>query len=343
MRMPALLLLLLLPADGSVAADAMDCVPARPLLLNVRIGDATPAQQVLLVGSMAPALRVVDVRTGTTLWSAGSAAPAMQHFAAMTAAFAGSLAALDTDNDGLHDRLYAGDLAGRLWRFDLHNGAPAATWASGGVFADFSNDAGRGFLAPPDVSLAAAPRAAPWLNIALGTAAPGHVAAGNRFYVLRDYTPFAAWTEAQYRDWPPLREADLLRVTTAGQPPDGDVVAGWFIELDHGEVITAAVTVANRTTVAIAESTTRTATGCRSAFSIATLQTASGHALVDALGNWRRLLPMPLASDATFTIAMDGGGADPARALCMLDDARIAGCDVDTRPRRTWWRRGNAE
>ncbi len=120
------------------------------------------------------------------------------------------------------------------------------TWASGGVFADFSNNAGRGFVAPPDVSLAAPPRAAPWLNIALGTAAPGYPAANNRFYVLRDYTPFAARTDAQYRDWQPLHETDLLRVATAGLPPQEEVVAGWFIELGTGEVITAAVTVAGQ-------------------------------------------------------------------------------------------------
>jgi len=340
---PALPLLLLLAHASAVLAAAPDCMPARPLLLNVRIGDATPAQRALLVGAQTPALRIVDVQTGTTLWSAGSAAPVTQHFANMTAPFAGSLAALDTDNDGLHDRLYAGDLAGRLWRFDLHNGAPPSTWASGGVFADFSNSAGRGFLAPPDVSLAAAPHAAPWLNIALGTAAPGHLAANNRFYVLRDYTPFAAWSDAQYRDWQPLHEANLLRVATAGPPPQEQIVDGWFIELGNGDVVTAAVTVAGQTTIAIADSTTGAVTGCRSAFSIATLHTDSGRVQLDASGNWRRLLSAQLPSDAVFTMTMDAAGADPARARCALGDEPIAGCDVDTRPRRSWWRRGNAE
>lgn len=342
MRPALMLLLLLAPAHLSRAGESLHCVPVRPLLLTVRIGEAALAQRVLLAGGDA-GLQVVDVRTGATLWSAGSAAPATQRFAAMTSPFAGSLAALDTDNDGLHDRLYAGDLAGRLWRFDLHNGAPATAWTSGGVFADFSNTAGRGFYAPPDASLAAAPRAAPWLNIALGTAAPGHVAADNRFYMLRDYAPFTAMTDAQYRDWPPLREADLLRVATAGEPPDEEIVGGWFIELGGGEVLTAAVTVAGRTTVAIAETTTGTTAGCRSSFSIATLQTATGQPLRDALGNWRRLLSTQLAFDAAFTITMDAAGADPARAVCTLGETRIPECDVDTRPRRTWWRRGNAE
>ena len=342
MRAALLLWLWVLQAGAALAAET-GCMPARPLLLNVRIGADTIPARVLLVGADTPALRLVDVQTGTTLWSAGAAAPVTQRFAAMTAPFAGSLTALDTDNDGLHDRLYAGDLDGRLWRFDLHNGAPAAGWASGGIFADFSNSAGRGFIAPPDVSLAAASRAAPWLNIAVGTAAPGRPAANNRFYVLRDYAPLMPWTDAQYRDWQPLLETDLLRVATAGAPPQDEVVAGWFIELGNGDVITAAVTAAGRTTVAIADSTPSAATGCRAAFSIATLHTASGNPQRDASGNWRRPLSTQQAAAAVFSLAVDAAGSDPARARCALGDAPVAECDVDTRPRRTWWRRGHAE
>lgn len=340
MRLLPLLLLLLSPVAAAATA-AVDCVPALPLPLTVRIDGATAPQQVLLVGGGTPGLRILDAQTGATLWSAGAVAPVSQRFAAMTAAFAGSFTALDTDHDGLHDRLYAGDLAGRLWRFDLHNGAPAGAWASGGVFADFSNDAGRGFRAPADVSLANAPGMAPWLNIALGTAAPGHVAADNRFYVLRDYAPFESWGDARYRDWTPLREAGLLRVTTATTPEEA-ITGGWFIELGSGEVITASLTVSGRTVLAVAETTTTAVTGCRSAFSVGTLDLAAARPLRDAHGDWRRALPGDIASDAAFTLAMDATGTSTT-ARCALGDARAAECDVDTRPRRTWWRRGDAE
>src|SRR5690606_23734483 len=116
------------------------------------------------------------------------------------------------DADGLHDRIYAGDLAGRLWRFDIHHGAPAGQWAAGGVFADFSNVEGRGFLAAADVSLSAPAGAAPWLNIAIGTAAPGNPAANNRFYALRDHAVRERWSQRQHEQWQALREQDLQRV-----------------------------------------------------------------------------------------------------------------------------------
>jgi hypothetical protein len=289
------------------------------------------------VGGGTPALRVVDVDTGATLWSAGTGA-ASQRFAAMTAGFAGSFIAIDTNGDGLHDRLYAGDLAGRLWRFDLHNGAAADAWASGGVFADFSNTSGRVFLAPPDASLAAdATRR--WFNIAIGTAAPGRSDANNRFYVLRDYAPQVAWTDAQYADWQPLREADLLDASTTLPTTIPD--AGWFMQLHGGDVIAPALTIAGRIVFAIAE-TTGPLTGCRSAFSVVGIDAQRARVLGEDTGTWRRPLSGEHLVDSAFQLTTTVVG-DMARALCSFGTEAVADCDVDLRAHRTWWRRGDAE
>jgi len=336
------LLALLLYSSGAGAAELANCLPQTPLLLNIHIGGAPDVQRALLIGGSTPALRLVDVESGAVLWSAGATTPVSQRFAAMTAAFSGSIVAVDTDNDGLHDRLYAGDVAGRLWRFDLHNGATADAWASGGVFADFSNGAGRGFRAPADVSLTAPHGVAPWFDIALGTAAPGYVAANNRFYVLRDYAPFNAWTNAQYRDWQALRETDLAQITTVGAPRDERLHAGWFIELGSGEVLTASLTVGGHIVLAVAESTTQAVSGCRSAFTIATLDAARPQPLLDPHGEWRKPLPEPVPTDSIFTLDAVTD-ADASRALCTFGGTHIADCDVDTHPRRTWWRRADAE
>lgn len=340
MKLLPLIFVLLPQAPG--AAAPVDCIPSTPLPLNVRIGLDTPPRQVLLSGAGTPALRIVDPRSGALLWSTGAAAPASQRHPGMTAAFAGSLIALDTDHDGLHDRLYAGDLDARLWRFDLHNGRDAAHWSSGGVFADFSNASGRGFRAPPDVSLHSAPGMAPWLDIAVGTAAPGHVDADNRFYVLRDHSPFEPWTDAQYEDWQPLRETDLSRLVTTGPSAATTNPAGYYIELGHGEVITPSLTVAGRIVLAIAHTSPAPMMGCRSAFSVASLDLAQGQPLLDAEGNWLRVLREALPSTASLVLAANP--AAPATSLlCSLGSARVAECDVDLRPRRSWWRRGDAE
>jgi hypothetical protein len=340
MKLLPLILVLLPQAPG--AAETADCIPTPPLPLNVRIGADPAPRQVLLFGGSAPALHIVDPRSGATLWSAGATAPAAQRYTSMTAAFAGSLTALDTDHDGLHDRLYAGDLDARLWRFDLHNGSDAHHWSSGGVFADFSNAAGRGFRASPDVSLHTSPGTAPWLHIAIGTAAPGHVDADNRFYVLRDHAPFEAWTGEQYEAWRPLREVDLSLVATTAPSPATTNPAGYFIELGRGEITTPSLTVAGRIVLAIAQTSATPTMGCRSAFSVAALDLVHGQPLLDAEGTWRRLLHEALPASATLTLTVIAAGPTTTM-LCSLGDARVAECDVDLRPRRSWWRRGDAE
>ena len=91
----------------------------------VRYGEAPP-DPVLLQSSLPNGLRLLDPVDGRELWSAGAGAGTTQQIAAMDAAFGTSLVALHLDEDGLHDRLYAGDRAGRLWRFDLRAGARAS-------------------------------------------------------------------------------------------------------------------------------------------------------------------------------------------------------------------------
>lgn len=339
--LPALACALLLQGPVAPAASPADCLSGTPLAMQVRIG-AAPPQQALLVGGTSPALRIIDARTSDTLWSADAGTAAAQRFPAMTAAFSGSFTALDTDRDGLHDRLYAGDLAGRLWRFDLHNGAPAAAFASGGVFASFGNSVGRGFRAPPDVSLATAPGASPWFNIAIGTASPGRGDANNRFYVLRDHAPFQPWSNAQYADWQPPGEADLLRVTTTMAPPPAGIDAGWFIELGSGDVLTASLTVAGRTVFAITDAATAL-DGCRAAVSIATADLVQVQLLATAAGDWRTALAGTHAIDTGFTFSTDAAGGDATTALCRFGDSHVSGCDVSLHARRSWWRREDAE
>jgi hypothetical protein len=296
----------------------------------------------LLHGGIAPALAIVERASGRLLWSASATPPASRQFAAMHAAFSGSLTVLDLDGDGLHDRIYAGDLGGRLWRFDLHHGADAASWATGGVFADFSNPSGRGFVAAPDVSLAG-PEAGgePYFNIALGTAAPGNVATSNRYYVLRDHAPFDSWTMQDYDDWQPLREADLLRLAgPAGA--DARIDEGYYIELARGEVLSPVITVAGRAVLAIADSAATPATQCRVAVSIATLQVDTARVpagATDEPAPWREPLPGSIVAGTAFTLA----AADGPIAPCTLDGTHVAACDVDTKPLRTWWRREDAE
>jgi hypothetical protein len=320
------------------------CLPPASVPIVVQIGDAPPVAA-LLEGGVEIPLSVKEAATGRVLWSGGEHS-AVQAFAGMDAAFNGSLAAIDLDGDGLHDRLYAGDMAARLWRFDAHHGANADQWLSGGVFADFGNAEGRGFVAAPDISLAAPAGLAPWLDIAVGTAAPGNPAANNRFYVLRDTAVLDAWPAWHSHRWRPLREYDLRRVPATVQDLHQAAAAvdtttpGWYVELGRGQVLTPSLTVEHRVVLVVAEAMPR-AGSCEIMARTGTLDLAQGRpALADADGGWLARLPRPVAVAGRLHLGVVAGAAV---AACTLDGERIAACDLDTRPRRLWWRRMDAE
>lgn len=340
----ALAALLAVPCGAHCAGALPDCLLSQPAPIAVRIGpEAAAPAEALLEGGTSPPLRVVDRRTGAILWSAGAFPPASQLFEAMRAAFAGSLAPVDLDGDGLHDRIYAGDLAGRIWRFDVHHGAPAAQWLSGGVFADFGEASGRGFVAPPDVSLSQRAGEAPWFDIAIGTASPAGAAADNRYYVLRDHVPFEAWTDAQYLGWTPITEADLAELPAMPDAAWESPPAGYFVRLGRGQVYSPSITIAGRAVLAIAGVRPTAAGGCRVLLSIAALtldRPVPADAEVPIPGGHSWLTPLPglVPADAGFALEARGNAA-----LCMIGGEHVADCDVATAPVLDWWRREDAE
>jgi hypothetical protein len=329
-------------ATNADAQDVAGCLPAAMVHMQVQFGDAAPVAAVLEGGFETP-LRLLEAGSGRLLWSAGGRLPAAQIFAGMDAAFTGSLTAVDLDADGLHDRIYAGDMNARLWRIDLHHGAAASRWASAGVFADFSNAEGRSFLAAPDVSMSAPPAAAPWLNIAIGTAAPGNANANNRFYALRDHATQGSWSDEQFARWIALREADLLRVVARAPPTEAPEhsPAGWYMELGSGHVVAPALTVNNRAMLVIAATLPRAGQPCEIFARMASFDLAQRRVVVPpgSTSNWHLPLSEAVPVAAGFQLGPIEGGIAP----CTLAGQRVPDCDVDTRPRRTWWRRGDAE
>ena len=72
---------------------------------------------------------MVDAETGNRLWYAGNNAGANLVLStagkAMTNAIPSRVTVADINSDGFADRMYVGDMGGRLWRFDITNGQPA--------------------------------------------------------------------------------------------------------------------------------------------------------------------------------------------------------------------------
>jgi hypothetical protein len=312
-----------------------------PVAITVRIGESAP-RRAWLRGGISPPLEVVEADTLQSLWSAAAWPPASQQFALLRAQFAGSLLPIDLDGDGIHDRIYAGDLAGRLWRFDLHHGLPAQQWATGGVFADLSAGSPRGFVAAPDVSLsaAAAPDSHAGFNIALGTVRLGTAPVDNRFYVLRDRFAFQHWTQAQYDRWRPLRENDLAQLPRLGATLTGPAPDGYFILVGGADILSPSLTVSGHATLALTDPGSSAGAGCSVSATVSAIDLATGAELGIAATHVAppTRLTLSMTVGESFTLRREG-----SHAACTLGEAHIAACDVDLSPRRTWWRREDAD
>ncbi|MBN1238547.1 MAG: hypothetical protein JXB36_08590, partial [Gammaproteobacteria bacterium] len=198
---------------------------------------------------------IVDSVSGALLWRGGPSG-STRDFAAMQYSIPADVRVIDLDGDGYADRMYAADMGGQVWRFDVANGQYASNLVSGGVIARLGS-AGlaspaapdtRRFYYAPDVALVGSDSGS-FLHIGIGSGYRAHPNATenqDRFYALRDYDTFASLTQSRYDSLQPLTEADLLDVTDdidAVVPPGS---AGWMLRLAPGEkVLSEARTFAN--------------------------------------------------------------------------------------------------
>lgn len=233
---------------------------SQPTIARVNIEGATQNSQkfVLIVGggydpvqdtvvysedNVGNRLYMIDAVLGTLLWSAGPSG-ANLNLARMTHSIPSAVAVLDTNSDGFADRMYVGDMAAQLWRFDITNGNPANTLVAGGVIASLGtkDDASpqaanaRRFYSKPDVAALRRVDNPPILNIAIGSGYRGHplnTATQDRFYAIRDLQPFRRMTQAEYDSLTILRDSDLQDITddvNAVVPPNSP---GWKLLLNY--------------------------------------------------------------------------------------------------------------
>jgi type IV pilus assembly protein PilY1 len=176
-------------------------------------------------------------------------------FADMDFSIPGEVRVIDINLDGFADMIFAADMGGQVWRFDISNGAAAASdLVTGGVIADIGADSdatnNRRFYTTPDIALVKQ-GAAKFLTIALGSgwrAKPTDTVVTDRFYVMRD----SNWGSAP-GTYTKLTESDLVDVTSN---IDANAIAsdisggkkGWYITMENtGEkVLSSSVTVNNQ-------------------------------------------------------------------------------------------------
>lgn len=200
------------------------------------------------------AIYIVDSVSGNLLWHAGESG-ADRNLAQMQYSIPADIKVIDLDGDHYADRMYAADMGGQVWRFDIIPGQDPSTLVNGGVIAQLG-------AAPDDPPAAAdsrrfyyAPDAAlvnndgdTFIHIGIGSghrAHPNSDATQDRFYALRDYLAFGKRTQAEYDvlGASPVTDADLIDITDDVNAVIPAGSAGWKFELRdggwHGEKVLA--------------------------------------------------------------------------------------------------------
>jgi type IV pilus assembly protein PilY1 len=219
----------------------------RPVLVLSGGYDDSQDNRGFQLDTVGNAIYIVDLSTGERLWSAG--APDAGHDLAlddMQHSIPAAPRVLDLSGDGLADRMYVGDMGGRLWRVDIFNGNDRSTLGEASVLAslgaaDVADPPAadvRRFYATPDVVLVNC-QTGNYLAVNLGSGYRGHPLDTNvadAFFSVRDPNVFGPIDEDAAT---PVRIDDLTDITDfvdAVVPADA---AGWRLRMveDPGEKI----------------------------------------------------------------------------------------------------------
>ena len=194
--------------------------------------------------SQGNSIYMVDAVSGDMLWHGsltGSGAD-FEH-PEMDNAIPADMKVLDMNGDDFADRMYVGDMGGRLWRFDIFNGQDPSNLVAGGPLASLgAADAGgtpplninRRFYNTPDVAPVATQTNGNYLHIGIGSGYRAHPLSSlieDRFYSIRDRELFATMSQAQYDAITPIVEADLIDITAFTDPTVPATAPGWRFEL----------------------------------------------------------------------------------------------------------------
>jgi len=192
---------------------------------------------------------MLDLETGEQVWRAGRDSYADLSLDSMTRSIPSRIRVIDFSGDGYADRMYAADLGGQIWRFDIDNGKTPSQLVAGGVIAQFGAEGldspgaadTRRFYTAPDVAMFTDKRLnRRFLSISIGSGYRAHPldnSASDRFYSLRDANVFNPLTQAQYNAYSIIKDSDLIDV--AGQydtviPSDGH---GWKMSLPSSQKV----------------------------------------------------------------------------------------------------------
>ena len=204
----------------------------------------------------------LDIQSGEVLWRAGADSGANLVLSNMTRAIPTQIRAIDFNGDGYSDRMYASDLGGQIWRFDITQGkSPAGLGAdalvAGGVIAQLGAEGmvsptdvdTRRFYNSPDISIFSdniQNRRFLAINIGSGYRAhPLDNTNDDKFFSLRDDNVFNALSQTDYNTYNVITPADLVEVSGSVGAVISASDRGWMFTLPSDQKVLATSTTFN--------------------------------------------------------------------------------------------------
>ena len=197
-------------------------------------------------------MHILDLASGAELWRAGPDEPADLTLSTMTRAIPTAVRVVDLNGDSFADRMYASDMGGQIWRFDIFNTKDPDELVTGGVIARLGAEGSvplataadtRRFYNSPDVSLITDNlQQRSFIAVSIGSgyrAGPFDLTASDRFYSVRDPDVFAQLTQETYNTYPIIKDGDLVEVSGKTQTVITAGDGGWKFTLPANQKILA--------------------------------------------------------------------------------------------------------
>jgi len=191
----------------------------------------------------------IDIESGNIVWRAGPDTEADRTIEGMTRSIATQIRVVDLTGDGFADRMYASDMGGQIFRFDIFNGKDDDNVVTGGVIAQLGAEGAatvtdentRRFYTAPDISVFNDPfQNRRFIAVSIGSgyrARPLTNTPVERFYSLRDPDIFNPLTQDDYNNYDVITEATLVDVQGQVRTQIDASKDGWMLTLPEDQKV----------------------------------------------------------------------------------------------------------
>lgn len=217
---------------GSAGLEKLGQTWSRPIITKMNMGGT--AYNVMIVGggyddtqdtnlvktpdAVGNTVMIFNADTGALLWRASDTGADL-NLSDMQYSIPGHIAAIDRDSDGYADHLYATDMGGQVFRFDVYNGESGSDFIKGQRIADLAgtgNVDNRHFYYGVDVAEVAL-GSNNFYGVVVGSgwrANPLDEVVNDRFYMIKDTGVFSPDTNGDFTFPATITESDLFDATS---------------------------------------------------------------------------------------------------------------------------------